>query len=514
MLFEIKSLPWQARKNAIFAVVLGLIASAVATPALAVSLVLNWSDTSTNETGFKIERTPSGGSFSQIATVGTNVQTYTDANVVEGSSYCYRVSAYNSYGTSAPSNSACAQAPTSSSGSSSTTTTTGSTSTGTTSSSSTSTSTPSVTYIGSKWKNYKLSLSMKPQNGGEAGVMFRYLDSDNYYRLVWDTDTKALRLELRSAGDLRVLATRSNNLPTTKFHTLAVEANGSAINVTLNGKAVMSVSDDTLDEGQVALYTSSSPNTNFDDVVVTDLQTGATLLQESFGSNALSGWTIIDEAANGPSSWSVSNGALTQTSAIGSSNGGDSFGTFALYTQGSWTDYRFSLTMKSTDDDAIGVMFRFKDDRNYYRFAWDKQSGFRRLEKRVNGTFTTLATSSTTYTVGQSYSVTVLAQGTKLQVSIDGQLIFSVTDSALSRGTVGLYTNYNSGATFDNVMVEDLKSGGILLWDNFNDGITLGWTIIDDQGTQSGPSNWFVTNGALLQNSNIGSSKLGTFVLY
>ena len=129
MLF--KSLSWHGRKNAICAVLLGLSAAAVATPALAASLVLNWSDTSTVETGFKIERMPSGGSYSQITTVGTNVQTYTDSNVVEGSSYCYRVSAYNSYGTSAPSNSACAQAPTSSSGSSSTTTTSGSTSTGT-----------------------------------------------------------------------------------------------------------------------------------------------------------------------------------------------------------------------------------------------------------------------------------------------------------------------------------------------------------------------------------------------
>jgi len=264
------------------------------------------------------------------------------------------------------------------------------------------------------------------------------------------------------------------------------------------------------------LYSSLSPNSAFDNVVVTDLQTGNVLTQDDFHTAQMSGWTIIDEAGNGPSNWSAVDGYLKQTSSIGETSEGG-IGTFALYTQGSWTDYRFSLTMKSADDDAIGVMFRFKDDRNYYRFVWDKQSGVRRLEKRVNGTFTTLAANTTTYTVGQSYYVTILAQGTKLQISVDGQLVFSVTDSALNRGTVALYSSYNSGATFDNVLVEDLKDGSILLWDNFNDGNTLGWTIIDDQGTEYGPSNWLVLNGTLVQNSNIGSSengRLGTFALY
>ncbi len=283
-----KSLLWLTRKTSLVAVLLGLIAAAVATPALAASLVLNWSDTSTVETGFEIERMPSGGTYSQIATVGTNVQTYTDSNVVEGASYCYRVSAYNSVGT------------------------------------------------------------------------------------------------------------------------------------------------------------------------------------------------------------------------------------FALYTKGDWTDYRLSLTMRSTDDDTIGAMFRFKDDQNYYRFSWDKQAGFRRLEKRVNGTFTTMAADAAAYVIGQNYQLTIVAQGTKLQVSIDGQLVFSVTDSALSGGTVALYSHLNTGANFDNIMVEDMKTASILLWDNFNGGNFNGWTIIDETAS-NGPSVWSVNGGILLQSSNIGAgdaARSGTIALY
>ena len=84
---------------------------------LAASLVLSWKDTSSNETGFKVERAlGTAGSFSQIASVGANMQSYTDSSISGGNTYCYRVRAYNSTGSSSPSNKACVNV-TSSSGS-------------------------------------------------------------------------------------------------------------------------------------------------------------------------------------------------------------------------------------------------------------------------------------------------------------------------------------------------------------------------------------------------------------
>jgi hypothetical protein len=64
------------------------------------------------------------------------------------------------------------------------------------------------------------------------------------------------------------------------------------------------------------------------------------------------------------------------------------------------------------------------------------------------------------------------------------------------------------------VLVEDLNTGNILLLDDFNDGDLRGWTIMDE-GSKDGPSQWQVSNGVLVQNSNIGSgSCLGTYALY
>ena len=68
--------------------------------------VLGWTDTSNNETGFKIERKLAGdpeGSYVQVGTTGANVATFTNTSVPAGV-YTYRVKATNAVGDSAPSN--------------------------------------------------------------------------------------------------------------------------------------------------------------------------------------------------------------------------------------------------------------------------------------------------------------------------------------------------------------------------------------------------------------------------
>jgi len=71
---------------------------------------LRWTDNSTNETGFKIERCQGSGcnSFAQITQVGTNVTSYSNTGLSAGVSYSYRVRAFNTTGNSAYSNTATA----------------------------------------------------------------------------------------------------------------------------------------------------------------------------------------------------------------------------------------------------------------------------------------------------------------------------------------------------------------------------------------------------------------------
>jgi PKD repeat protein len=192
------------------------------------------------------------------------------------------------------------------------------------------------------------------------------------------------------------------------------------------------------------------------------------------------------------------------------------------YASSGWTDYRVTLTLKSNDNDALGVMFRYQDSNNYYRFSWDRERTYRRLVKRENGVFTLLAEDKIQYIKGKIYQVELIAQGKQLVVWIDGRQIFSVTDPSFPAGTIALYSWYNKNSYFDNIRVEDLSTGAVLLWEDFASKQLHDWTIVDEPGTQAGPSVWSASTGALVQSSNISSlpndrttlSKLGTYALY
>ncbi|MEW6416696.1 MAG: fibronectin type III domain-containing protein [Nitrospirota bacterium] len=78
-----------------------------ATTISSIQVNLSWADTSNNETGFKIERKEEvSGTYSQIATVGTNVTIYSDRGLTANTTYYYRVRAYNDAGDSNYSNEA------------------------------------------------------------------------------------------------------------------------------------------------------------------------------------------------------------------------------------------------------------------------------------------------------------------------------------------------------------------------------------------------------------------------
>jgi len=68
---------------------------------------LSWADNSSNESGFKIERSYGApGAYVQLATVGTNIISYSDTTVTPSNTYYYRVRAYNPLGDSPYSNEA------------------------------------------------------------------------------------------------------------------------------------------------------------------------------------------------------------------------------------------------------------------------------------------------------------------------------------------------------------------------------------------------------------------------
>ena len=80
-----------------------------ATAASSSEIDLSWTDNSSNEMGFKIERkTGSGGTYAEIATVSAGVISYSSTGLTASTAYYYRVMAYNSGGNSSYSSEASA----------------------------------------------------------------------------------------------------------------------------------------------------------------------------------------------------------------------------------------------------------------------------------------------------------------------------------------------------------------------------------------------------------------------
>lgn len=75
-------------------------------------VTLAWTDNSSNETGFKVERKISPtGTWSRVATVAANTTTYTGSSIAADTSYYYRVKATNGVVDSAASNEVQARVP-------------------------------------------------------------------------------------------------------------------------------------------------------------------------------------------------------------------------------------------------------------------------------------------------------------------------------------------------------------------------------------------------------------------
>jgi Flp pilus assembly protein TadD len=164
-------------------------------------------------------------------------------------------------------------------------------------------------------------------------------------------------------------------------------------------------------------------------------------------------WAIVDEGEKeGPSSWYISDKILKQKSNIhGGSHLGDipdKPGTYAVAGENLWADYCLEVDLRSSDDDALGIIFRYLDSNNYYRFSMDSSREYRRLVKKSNGRIVVLAEENTGYEKDRNYLVRIIAVKERLRIYLDEELLFDVRDQSISRGKVGLYCWENADSEF------------------------------------------------------------------
>jgi hypothetical protein len=104
------------------------------------------------------------------------------------------------------------------------------------------------------------------------------------------------------------------------------------------------------------------------------------------------------------------------------------------------------------DDRWVGLMSRYTDEDNYYYVTIRNSSDAIVLKRMQDGIFTTLAAQGFDASVGAKHRVTLESSGSRQAVFVDGQLLMTTYDKALTHGHAGLRT-FKAAADFDNVVV-------------------------------------------------------------
>ncbi|MBN1887925.1 MAG: DUF11 domain-containing protein [Thermoflexales bacterium] len=194
------------------------------------------------------------------------------------------------------------------------------------------------------------------------------------------------------------------------------------------------------------------------------------------------GWIVVDPSSLGaPSAWQVVNGQYVQSSTIYGYN--PSLASTFAYLTGTWgSDYAFSVRLKSTDNDGIGVMFRVADEDSYYRFGWWAEGRVGRyLDRVVDGHLATLYADDTPYLPNVWYTIKIVAQASSLRVYQDGQLIIHVLDDKIPAGRIALYSYANQNSVFDELKGDGLGDGPAPLHAYLSPGVyTPTLTVMDD----------------------------------
>ncbi len=194
-------------------------------------------------------------------------------------------------------------------------------------------------------------------------------------------------------------------------------------------------------------------------------------------SGSMINWTIVDEGGTeAPSSWQIISGEMVEPSNIygpDSSAVDNRRGTYARWKDPQsffWADYKFDVSIRSSDNDGIGVIFRYQDPSNYYKFDMDSQRNFRKLFKMYNGAETTIANVTVTpgYPQNTQMQLSVDVTGNQINILLDGVNVFgsAITDSNIECGAPALYDWGNASTYFDNFKVDVTRVKAVIANDD------------------------------------------------
>lgn len=342
------------------------------------------------------------------------------------------------------------------------------------------------------WKERRFSdvdvtARFKPISGeidASGGIVFRARDGANYYVVRANSLEDNFRLYTVIGGDRSKIAGAHIGEPKLgEWHTLRVIAVGDHIQAYLDDRLLLDHHDSTFSEGWVGLWTKADAVTEFDDVVVRGVATGAAPPKSSGQadnndpaeppSEAAAEQTSnpsvrdFDEAQPGklPEGWSAPVGDWQVETAEGAPSGtrvlvqrasnGSPIFNVALVDGSSHADVDIHVRLRARQgriDQGGGVVWRAKDARNYYIARYNPLEDNLRVYTVKNGRRNQLQSADVRLNHDAWHTLRVKMVGDHIQCFLDGEKRLDVRDDTFAdAGMVGLWTKADAVTEFDDL---------------------------------------------------------------
>lgn len=170
------------------------------------------------------------------------------------------------------------------------------------------------------------------------------------------------------------------------------------------------------------------------------------LISDDFEDGEASDWTILS------GQWSVSNGEFINAS-------DDPLPKGLAVSGPEVTTFQLTAQIRSTDDDAVGLLFGVQSLEEHYLVEFNVQKNRVQLQKRSGGVLNVLdAAASFSFTRGVAFEAAIRVREKRILAFVNGRVVIDFTDPALASGRVGLFSQVNKFTAFDDVHLATLNT--------------------------------------------------------
>lgn len=276
-----------------------------------------------------------------------------------------------------------------------------------------------------EWTDYRFSVEIRAIEAGAIGVLFRYVDDNNHYRIELDYLRNRTTLVRRQAGVETTIWTASGSYTFGQFHRLNVVLDGNYIYTTLDGVSLFMLFETGILQGGVGFFTLGGPKASFRNPQVDGIR------------RRLAEWIVKDFGLMpARSHWYMTDGSLFQDAdlLLAATNVPGDIGTVLLTTHSEYSDVCIECDLTVPSSNIAGLVFRWRSPSDHYRIIVDLFSNEIRLVCVAEDQSTTLYRSDH---VNSTLSIRVEIIGTRIRVWLDEHSLCDLHDSTHVAGLWG-----------------------------------------------------------------------------